>query len=392
MSDLRRHWGLDPEIRYLNHGSFGACPLRVLERQSELRARLEREPVRFLIREAPDLMDAARAALAAHLNADAAGLAFVPNATTAVNAVLRSLDIEAGDELLVTDQAYNACRNVLDFVAARAGARVVVAALPARVDDATDLAASILAACGPRTRIALIDHITSPTALVLPVETIVPALAERGIDTLVDGAHAPGSIAVDLDALGCAWYTGNAHKWLCAPKGAAFLHTRADRRSSTRPAVISHGANAPLAGRERYRLEFDWTGTGDPTPWLSLPAALDFLPSLVGGDWEAVRRRNRELARRARRLLERELGLRAIGPADSPLPMVSFELPPAEPEGTLDHLWIDALQDALYHEDHIEVPVFPFPAPPARCLRISAQLYNTMGDYEALAAALARRL
>jgi isopenicillin-N epimerase len=392
MSELRRHWDLDPEIRYLNHGSFGACPRRVLERQSELRSRLEREPVRFLMREAPRRLDEAREVLAAHLRAEAAGLAFVTNATTAVNAVLRSLDLQAGDELLVTDQAYNACRNALDFVAHRAHAKVVVARLPARVEQAGDLIAPILNACSSRTRMALLDHITSPTALLLPMEEIVPALSARGVDCLVDGAHAPGAIDLNLEDLGCAWYTGNAHKWLCAPKGAAFLYTRADRRSSTRPAVISHGANAPLAGRDRYRLEFDWLGTSDPSPWLCIPEALEFLPSLVKGDWDTVRRRNRELAHRARLHFVEKLGLRAIGPAESSLPIVSFELPPAEPEGTVDHLWIDALQDQLYEEDRIEVPIFPFPAPPARHMRISAQLYNTMADYEALADALMTRL
>ncbi|MEZ6195304.1 MAG: aminotransferase class V-fold PLP-dependent enzyme [Planctomycetota bacterium] len=392
MNELARHWALEPGLRYLNHGSFGACPREVLAAQAEDRARLECQPVRFLVREAPARLDAARETLGAFLGADPDGLAFVPNATTAVNAVLRSLRFEPGDEILVTSHGYNACNNAARFVAERAGARVVAAPLPFPASSPDEIEAALLAAVTPRTRLALIDHVTSATALVLPVERIVPALRERGVETLVDGAHAPGQVPLALDALGAGWYTGNAHKWLCAPKGAAFLATRADLREATHPTVISHGANAPLAGRSRYRLEFDWIGTLDPTPWLALPRAIAFLESLVPGGWPEIMRRNRDLAREGRDIVLAALGGAPTAPASMNAAMATIPLPPAEPEGVVDHLWTDALQTALVEEDRIEVPIFPFPAPPARALRVSAQLYNDRSDYVALAAALRRRL
>ena len=198
---MRHHWLLDPEIRFLNHGSFGACPRAVLERQSELRARLEAEPVRFFVHELEDLLDEARSRVAEFVGARPEDLGFVRNATSGVNAVLRSLSLRPGDELLLTDHGYNACRNVAEFVAERAGARVVVASIPFPLASEDEVVDAVLAATTERTRVALLDHVTSPTGLVLPIATLVRALDERGVDTLVDGAHAPGMLALDLEAL-----------------------------------------------------------------------------------------------------------------------------------------------------------------------------------------------
>jgi isopenicillin-N epimerase len=258
-------WPLDPAVDYLNHGSFGACPRAILERQSELRLRLEHEPVDFLVRALPSLLAEARVALAGFVGADGDDLAFVPNATAGVNAVVRSLAFSPGEELLTTDHAYAACKKTLDYVASRTGARVVVARVPFPLGGEDDVIEPVLAAVTPRTRLAMLDHVTSPTALVFPIERLVAGLSARGVDTLVDGAHALGMIPLDLARLGAAYYTANAHKWLCAPKGAAFLHVRKDRQKGLHPVAISHGY---AGGEARFKDEFDWTGTSGLSPLL----------------------------------------------------------------------------------------------------------------------------
>lgn len=382
MNPLRRHWGLDPAVTFLNHGSFGACPLPVLEVQNAWRARLEREPVRFFVHDLEQEADRARAVLARFVGARPDDLAFVPNATSGVNAVLRSLELRPGDELLVTDHAYNACRTTLDYVARRSGAAVAVAQVPFPLAAAEAIAAAILQAVTPRTRLALIDHVTSPTALIFPVEQIVLQLQRRGILVLVDGAHAPGMLPLQVEALGADWYTGNCHKWLCAPKGAGFLWARPDRKADLHPINISHGYNSPRADRARFLLEFDWTGTADPTAYLCLPEALRFLHDC--GDWMA---HNRALASRGRDLLLR--ALRGAPPAPDALlgSMAALPLPPRPPDEPPGR-YGEALQDRLVHEFGIQVPIVPWPQRGQRLVRISAQLYNEPADYERLAGAL----
>jgi len=402
---VRPFWGLDPDITFLNHGSFGACPKPVLEVQSEFRTRLEREPVRFFLRESEKLFADAAEALGNLLGANAEDLAFVSNATAGVNTVLRSLTFEPGDELLITDHGYNACNNAIRFVAEKAGAKVVVAPFPFPIASPDDAVEAIMAHVTPgKTKLALIDHITSPTAIVLPIEKIVIALKEKGIDTLVDGAHAPGMVPLDLNKLGAAYYTGNCHKWICAPKGAAFLHVRKDKQQRSddepliRPLSISHGANAKIGKYKRFRLEFDWTGTTDPTPWLAIPAAIEFLSGLFPNGMDGLREHNRSMALGARQLLQETLST----PLPIPDAMIGFMatmvLPDGEPTALMRDplLSIDPLQETLFTKHNIEVPIIAMSPPligwPKRFVRISAQVYNDPADYRHLAKALKEEL
>ena len=392
-SEFRHLWSLDPGVDFLNHGSFGATPTPVLDAQAVIRRRMEAEPVAFFSRDLEGLLDDARVYLGAWLGADPDDLAFVDNATTGVNAVLRWLPLTAGDELLTTDHEYNACRNAMEAVAAPRGARVVTVAIPFPIRG-QDVAERVLAAVTPRTRLAVLDHVTSATALVLPIEELVAELAARGVDTLVDGAHAPGMLDVDLNDLGAAYYAGNLHKWTCAPKGAAFLHVRRDRQKGFHPLAVSHGANSDRTDRSRFRLEADWTGTRDPSAWLAVPAALDLIGGLLGGGWPAVRLRNRDLARRARDLLCAALAIPSPAPDAMLGCMASVPLPDEPAGGRVQgvDLYGDPVHDALLARG-IQVMVTPWPQRPddgpwRRLIRISAALHNDLSQFERLAAAL----
>jgi isopenicillin-N epimerase len=387
------HWLLDQAVTFLNHGSFGACPRVVLEAQTEWRARPERQPVQFMVRELEAHWDEARTALARFVGAEAEDVVFVANATSGVNTVLRSLTFQPGDELLVTTHEYNACRNALDFVAERSGTKVVVAEIPFPLGRAEEAVAPVLAKVTARTRLALIDHVTSPTGLVMPIAPLVKELARRGVDTLVDGAHAPGMVPLDLKALGAAYYTGNCHKWLCSPKTAALLFVRRDLQSNIRPLAISHGANSKRTDRSRFLLEFGWTGTGDPSAMLCVPDALRFMEAALPGGWPQVMARNRALALAARKILCAGLGVEEPCPEEFIGSMASAPLPDAPAKGALRLPFSEyPLQDELREKHRIEVPIHPWPSAPKRLLRISAQLYNSLPQYERLARSVVEEL
>jgi len=384
-----RLWLIDPTVTFLNHGSFGSCPRAVLEFQQGIRERLERQPVRFLVRELEPLWDAARAALAQFVGANSDDLVFVANATSGVNTVLRSLQFNPGDELLVTNHEYNACRNALDFVAEQSGVRVVVAEVPFPLQCEDDFVLPVMEKVTSRTRLALLDHVTSQTGLVFPIERLVRELSGKGVDTLVDGSHAPGMVPLNLREIGAAYYTGNCHKWICAPKGAAFLHVRQDRQQGIRPLVISHGANSKRTDRSRFLIEFGWTGTSDPSAMLSVPEALRFMAGLLPGGWPEIMRRNHDLVLAARKLVCATLSIHPPCPdqflgslAALPIPDGTTTTPSKSP------LYLDAWQDQLLDVHQIEVPIIPWPEAPRRLLRVSAQLYNSIPQYEKLAGAL----
>jgi isopenicillin-N epimerase len=261
--------------------------------------------------------------------------------------------------------------------------------VPFPLSSEDELVTAVLARVTPRTRLVLLDHVTSPTALIFPMERLVRELAARGVETLVDGAHGPGMVPIDLDRMGAAYYTGNCHKWLCAPKGAAFLHVRRDRQAQVRPLVISHGANSPRTDRSRFLIEFGWTGTLDPATVLSVPETLRVVGALRPGGWADVMRHNHELALAGRQILCQALGI----PLPCPDAMIGSTAALPLPDATdAEPLQMPLLQDPLAAEllaaHRIEVPVFPWPAWPKRLIRISAQLYNRPEQYVALAGAL----
>lgn len=387
-SQLHGAWSLAPNIRFLNHGSFGATPKAVLQVQRQWQDAMEANPVKFFTRDLEPALDQVRASLAAFLGCEAEGIAFVNNATSGVNTVLASCNLEAGDEVIITNHGYNACNNAARRHAARLGAKVVTAAVPFPISGPQEVVTAIAAAITPRTRLLLVDHVTSPTGLIFPVEELIQLAHKAGIKIIVDGAHGPGMLEFALDALGADYYTGNCHKWLCAPKGSAFLYVNREHRASMVPLVTSHGANSERQGRSRYRLEFDWTGTQDYSPWLAIPAAIKFLQECLPGGLAAVIQHNHQLALGAASILKQELGWNLGAPASMIGPMAAFLLP----EGAFARLFprgfSDAASSILAEQYNFELPVFPWPAPPQAILRITAQLYNDIEEYRELAQVL----
>ena len=370
-------------MTFLNHGSFGACPKQVLAVQQRLRSQLEQEPLRFFGRESEPLLDDARSKLAAFVGADVQDLVFVPNATTGVNSVLRSLTFSPEDEILTTNHEYNACRNALDFVASRTGARVVVAKIPFPIDSPQQVMAAVIERVSPKTRLALLDHVTSQTGLIFPIQELVKELQQRGVDTLVDGAHAPGMIPLNLEEIGATYYTGNCHKWLCAPKGAAFLYVRRDKQSEIRPLTISHGTNSPRTDKTCFQLEFDWTGTNDPTAYMCVPEAIAFMGSLLPGGWRELMQQNHHLVLQGRQLLCEALEVQLPCPEEMIGSMAVVPLPTM-----LENRDFMSIHDELFDKFGIQVQMIPWQEKPRLLVRISAQIYNTLEQYEYLAKVL----
>jgi isopenicillin-N epimerase len=406
-------WTLNPALTFLNHGSFGACPRDIIAEYRRYQDLLERSPVAFFVREAPALLSEARSRFARELSAPPEGLCLVTNASEGVATTLSALDWEPGDEVVISRDGYGACKQMLRALSARFGVVTRLAPTPfapvahaahvaqASVGDAEawrqEVVRGFESVSGPSTRLWLIDHITSPTALIFPVERLVERARALGVVSLVDGAHAPGHVEVDVGALGADFYTGNAHKWLMSPKGCAALYIseRGPRgeawRERVTPLVVSHGYSAPPP--LRLHALFDWTGTRDLSAWCALPYTLGWLEAR--GGWRALASRNRALALAARALL-----VEALWGAHSP---------PLPPEGALGQMaavplpgdlvararalsgeqagryGLHPLQQWLF-ERGVEVPVIPAPYEGAPdFIRVSAQAYNALPQYERLA-------
>jgi isopenicillin-N epimerase len=362
--------------------------VEVLAVQTRIRQQLEEDPTGFFLDVCPSLWRNALESMARFLNAPVGGLTFLPNATAGVNTVLRSLPLQVGDEVLVLDQAYQACRNAVDAACAAAGAGVKVVALPFPSTGPDEIVERVLAAAGPRTKLAMFDTVTSPTALRLPFERLTAEIQARGIDVLLDAAHGPGIVPLDLNALNAAYVTGNCHKWLCAPKGSAFLHVRADRSQAIRPLVVSHAYSAPLTGDRRFRAEFDWQGTQDPTPWLCIPAAIECVAGCVDGGWPTIMANGTAMARQARDLLAEALALDDRVPDALLAAMVTVPLPARTDLLPRSVMEADPLVHELMTQWGIRAMVFDWPAHRARYLRVSLAPYNTLEEIRYLAECL----
>ena len=371
---------LRPGVVYLNHGSFGACPRPVFDRYQAWQRELEAEPVEFLGRRFAELMRAARGALAAFVGADPDDLVFVPNATTGLNSVVRSLRLEPGDEVLATDHEYGALDRTWTFICEKRGARYVRRLLPLPIASAEEILDAVWSGVSDRTRVLFLSHVTSTTAVVLPVAELVRRARERGIVTVIDGAHAPGQIPLDLAALGADFYAGNCHKWMNAPKGSAFLYARRAMQPLLEPLVVSWGWRSDRPGPSRFVDEYEWQGTRDIAAYLTVPAAIEFMHE---HDWPAVQRACHDLARAGRDRINAVTRLAPLTPAGDGWfgQMATVALPPC------DH---EALQRRLFDEFTIEIPTFSWNG--GSYLRVSIQAYNDVSDVDALVHALSRLL
>lgn len=379
---VRDRFLLRPGVVFLNHGSFGACPVPVFEAYQRWQRELEGQPVEFLGRRSPELLRAARTALGAFVGADPDDLVYVPNATAGVNAVARSLELRPGDEVVGTDHEYGAEERTWQAACAERGARYVRAAVPVPVRSRDEVVEQIWSAVTPRTRVLAVSHITSPTALILPVGELIGRARAEGILTVIDGAHAPGQIPLDLRRLGADFYAANCHKWMCAPKGTGFLFARADLKDRLRPPVTSWGDAREAAGPSHFLNEFEWQGTEDISRYLAVPEAIRFLRE---HDWEAVRAGAHLLVRRFREAVARLAGSAPLCPDDEGwyAQMASMPLPVPVEEAP-------ALQRRLYDEFAVEIPLMRWNG--RTLLRISVQAYNTAGDVDMLLRALERVL
>jgi isopenicillin-N epimerase len=378
MLSLKEYFLLDSDVLFLNHGSYGATPQPVFEDYQNWQRRLERQPVLFLGRELPALMRQARLALGAYLHADADDLVYIPNATHGVNIIVRSLELKAGDEILTTDHEYGACDYTWEFNCAKSGAKYIHQPLPLPVRSEEEIVEQFWQGVTPHTKVIYLSHITSSTALRLPVETICRRARAAGLLTVIDAAHSPGQIPVDLEALGADIVFGNCHKWMLAPKGSAFLYVRRELQHLIEPLIVSWGYNPTpeTTTGSRFIDLLQWTGTKDPTAALAVPTAIQFMKE---HDWDTVRCECRGLLRQAIERICDMTGLSPLYPLDSDFysQMGIAPLPPSD---------LTTLKSRLYDEFKIEVPLTEWQE--KQFVRISVQGYNTQDDIDALVDAL----
>lgn len=383
-SEMSKHWRLNEKIVFLNHGSYGATPTIVLNEQKRWQLLLEKDPVKFFEDIAPKALIESRKAIANLVNCDYEDLALIENATSGVNIILRSLKFDEGDEIIVPNHAYQACRNTIDYVAEKSGAVVVTCDIPFPIQGNQIIIDNIMKCVTENTKLAMIDTVTSPTGLLMPFEELVGLLESKGVNVLLDAAHGIGMIPLDIEKIGASYTTSNCHKWLCAPKGSAFLHVRKDLQSLIHPLTISHGMTAPLGDSTRFRHEFDWTGTRDVSAWCALPFVIDEFSKLVGMNWNEIMTHNRKLVIKGRNIICEKLSIIPPCPENMISSIATIKISSKQVSIT-DLYEIDPLHEKLLEDYNIQVPVWSWPNPQGRYIRISAQIYNNEDEYKYLA-------
>ena len=383
-SEMSKHWRLNEKTVFLNHGSYGATPTIVLNEQKRWQLLLEKDPVKFFEDIAPKALIESRKAIANLVNCDYEDLALIENATSGVNIILRSLKFEEGDEIIVPNHAYQACRNTIDYVAEKSGAVVVTCDIPFPIQGNQIIIDNIMKCVTENTKLAMIDTVTSPTGLLMPFEELVGLLESKGVNVLLDAAHGIGMIPLDIEKIGASYTTSNCHKWLCAPKGSAFLHVRKDLQSLIHPLTISHGMTAPLGDSTRFRHEFDWTGTRDVSAWCALPFVIDEFSKLVGMNWNEIMTHNRKLVIKGRNIICEKLSIMPPCPENMISSIATIKISSKQVSIT-DLYEIDPLHEKLLEDYNIQVPVWSWPNPQGRYIRISAQIYNNEDEYKYLA-------
>ena len=384
MNAFKDLFSLDPDVTFLNHGSFGATPKPVFEVYQDWQRRLEHQPVKFLGRDIAGFLREARASLGNYLNVSGDDLIYVPNATFGVNVVARSLNLGPGDEVLTCDQEYGACNNTWEYLAKQQGYIYKQQAIPLPIGSSEEILEAFWQGVGPQTKVIYLSHITSPTALTLPIADICKKAREQRIITVIDGAHAPGQLELDLNVIDADYYTGNCHKWMCSPKGAGFLYTRKDRQDGIEPVVLSWGYTRPAehSAGSTYLDYYDWLGTNDPAAYLSVPAAIEFQKE---HNWSSVRNDCHKLLKATLERLESITGLATIYPTDSNLyhQLAVAALP--ESIGNMEEF-----KTELYDTYKVEAPLTEHQGKPL--IRLSVQAYNDQEDLDILCGALTKML
>ena len=384
-------WPLEGKTVFLNHGSFGSTPLAILKKQDEYRMRMEAEPVRYMITELEDVLWNSKSILAAFVGAKAKDLVFIPNATYGVNTVLNNFDLKEGDEVITHNHAYGACWNTLQYYVEKAKAKLIVAEIPFPLKSEDEIVESIMKSVTSKTKLAMIDHVTSATGIIFPIKKITDALHEKGVEVLIDGAHAPGMLELNIDFIGAEYYTGNCHKWICSPKGSAVLHVREDKQKGFRPLTVSHVYDKKV-GDKLWSSHFFWPGTSDYSAYACVGDTIEYVGSIMN-DWKDLRNYNHNLVVQGRKILLEALNAEAPCPESmlGNLATVPLKLTFNAPESFFNY--IHPLWQTLMNDYNIQVPIFGWSRTnPKWWLRIATQAYNSIEQVQYLAQALKKEL